>query len=36
MMLAALAREMTLTLATSDLDFAALPDINTENWTTSP
>ena len=32
MMLAALARQMTLTLATSDQDFAALPDIATENW----
>jgi tRNA(fMet)-specific endonuclease VapC len=32
MMLAALARQMTLTLATSDQDFIALPDISTENW----
>jgi len=32
MMLAALARQMTLTLATSDQDFAALPDIAIENW----
>ena len=31
-MLAALARQMTLTLATTDQDFAALPDITTENW----
>jgi tRNA(fMet)-specific endonuclease VapC len=31
-MLAALARQMTLTLATSDQDFGALPDIRTENW----
>jgi tRNA(fMet)-specific endonuclease VapC len=34
MMLAALARQMTLTLATSDQDFNALPDISTENWIT--
>jgi tRNA(fMet)-specific endonuclease VapC len=32
MMLAALARQMNLTLVTSDQDFAALPDIPTENW----
>jgi tRNA(fMet)-specific endonuclease VapC len=32
MMLAALATQMTLTLATSDQDFAALSDIATENW----
>ncbi len=32
MMLAALARLMNLTLATSDRDFDALPDIRTENW----
>ena len=32
MMLAALARQMNLTLATSDQDFTALPDITTENW----
>jgi tRNA(fMet)-specific endonuclease VapC len=32
MMLAALARQMTLTLVTSDQDFAALPDVPTENW----
>lgn len=32
MMLAALARQMGLTLVTSDGDFAALPDIPTENW----
>src|SRR5687768_4523558 len=32
-MLAALARQMTVTLATSDQDFAALPDIPTEDWT---
>lgn len=35
MMLAALARQMTVTLATSDQDFAALPDIVTENWISS-
>ena len=33
MMLAALATQMTLTVATSDQDFTALPDIPTENWT---
>jgi tRNA(fMet)-specific endonuclease VapC len=32
MILAALVRQMDLTLATTDLDFAALPDIRTENW----
>ena len=32
MMLAALARQMSLTVATSDQDFAALPDVSTENW----
>jgi tRNA(fMet)-specific endonuclease VapC len=32
MMLAALAKQMGLTLATSDQDFAALPDVQTENW----
>jgi tRNA(fMet)-specific endonuclease VapC len=32
MMIAALARQMTLTLVTSDQDFTALPDIPTENW----
>ena len=32
MMPAALARQMTLTLATTDQDFSALPDIATENW----
>ena len=35
MMLAALARQMTLTVATSDQDFAALSDIATENWLSS-
>jgi predicted nucleic acid-binding protein len=33
MMLAALARQMTLTVAKSDQDLGALPDIPTENWT---
>jgi len=32
MMLAALARQMMLTVATTDRDFDALPDIATENW----
>lgn len=32
MMLAALARQMRLTVLTSDRDFEALPDIRTENW----
>ena len=32
MMLAALARQMAVTVATLDHDFAALPDIATENW----
>jgi len=32
MMLAALARQMKLTLVTTDHDFAALPDVPTENW----
>jgi len=32
MMLAALARQMTVTLVTSDQDFQALPDITTANW----
>ena len=37
MMLAALARQMTLTVGTSDQDFTALPDIPIENWlATSP
>jgi tRNA(fMet)-specific endonuclease VapC len=31
-MLAALARQMSLVVATSDKDFAALPDVATENW----
>lgn len=32
MMIAALARQMALTVGTSDQDFAALPDVLTENW----
>jgi len=32
MMLAALARQMNLTLLTSDGDFKALPEISVENW----
>jgi predicted nuclease of predicted toxin-antitoxin system len=32
MMLAALARQMDLMLITSDQDFAALPDVPTQNW----
>jgi predicted nucleic acid-binding protein len=32
MMLAALARQMSLTIVTSDQDFSALNDIVTENW----
>ena len=32
MMLAALARQMQLTLATTDRDFEALPEVATENW----
>src|SRR5258708_21264710 len=32
MLLAALARQMKLTLITSDRDFEALPDLRTENW----
>jgi tRNA(fMet)-specific endonuclease VapC len=32
MMLAALARQMNLTLVSSDQDFVALPDIATVNW----
>jgi tRNA(fMet)-specific endonuclease VapC len=35
MMLAALSRQMNLTLATTDQDFAALPDIATDNWLAS-
>jgi tRNA(fMet)-specific endonuclease VapC len=33
MMLAALCRELDLTLVTTDNDFAALPWLKTENWT---
>jgi len=32
-MLAALCREMDLTLVTTDNDFTALPWLKTENWT---
>lgn len=32
MMLAALARQMKLTLLTTDRDFEALPSVRTENW----
>ena len=32
MMLAALARQMNLTILTTDQDFAALPDLKIENW----
>ena len=32
MMLAALARQMQLTLVTTDRDFEALPEVPTENW----
>ncbi len=31
-MIAALARQMSLTILTTDRDFEALPDIRTENW----
>ena len=31
-MLAALCRQMNLTLLTTDRDFEALPDIRVENW----
>lgn len=34
MMLAALARQMQLTVVTSDQDFAALPELARENWIT--
>ena len=32
MLLAALASQMNVTLATTDGDFKALPDVRTENW----
>jgi predicted nucleic acid-binding protein len=32
MILASLARQQDLTIATTDRDFEALPDIRTENW----
>lgn len=34
MMLASLARQMNLTIVTSDRDFAALADLSVENWLT--
>jgi tRNA(fMet)-specific endonuclease VapC len=33
MMIAALARQMNLVVLTTDRDFEALPDVNTEDWT---
>jgi len=36
MFLAALCRQMNLTLLTTDRDFEALPDIRTENWLAEP
>jgi tRNA(fMet)-specific endonuclease VapC len=36
MVLAALARQMDLILLTTDRDFEALPDIQTENWLAGP
>ena len=36
MMLAALARQMKVTLVTTDQDFASLPDVPTENWLVGP
>jgi predicted nucleic acid-binding protein len=33
MMLAALARQMKLTILTTDRDFEAFPDIRTASWT---
>jgi tRNA(fMet)-specific endonuclease VapC len=33
MMLASLARQMGLTVVTTDADFEALPDLKRENWT---
>jgi len=35
-MLAALARQMKLTLVTSDKDFTAIPDLRTEDWLSQP
>jgi predicted nucleic acid-binding protein len=32
MMIAAIARQLNLTILTTDLDFTALPTIRTENW----
>lgn len=34
-MLASVARQMGLTLVTTDTDFEALPDLKRENWTTA-
>ena len=34
-MIAALARQMKLTILTTDRDFEALPDIRTEDWSNS-
>jgi tRNA(fMet)-specific endonuclease VapC len=36
LLLAALARQMNLTLLTTDRDFEALPDLRCENWLTTP
>jgi len=36
MMLAALCRQMSLTLLTTDRDFEALPDLRRENWLDEP
>ena len=36
MMIAALARQMKYTILTTDRDFEALPDIETEDWSGSP
>ena len=36
MMLAALCRQMSLTLLTTDRDFEALPDLRCENWLDTP
>jgi tRNA(fMet)-specific endonuclease VapC len=35
-LLAALARQMNLTLLTTDRDFEALPDLRCENWLSAP
>jgi tRNA(fMet)-specific endonuclease VapC len=36
LILAALARQMNLTLLTTDRDFEALPDLRCENWLDTP